>query len=69
MPKMKVQKTVELPSQYEPFVFDSMHGGDGPVMHLDFTEEDGTKVNVRIPLSKDLIAQLKDKLKGFSTDN
>jgi hypothetical protein len=66
MAKMTVRKTIELPGDYKPYVFDSMHGSDGPGIHLDFTEEDGTLVSVRIPVSPLLIARLRDKLKELS---
>jgi hypothetical protein len=59
---------VELPSDYSPYVFESMHGSDGMGVSLDFTEEDGTTVNVRIPITPELIALLKEKLRT-STEN
>ena len=63
MAKVKVQKTVELPSEYSPYVFESMSGSDGPGIHLDFIEEDGTQVSVRIPVNPLLIARLQETLK------
>ena len=57
---MSVRKTIEMPSQYKAYVFDSMHGSDAPGIHLDFTEHDGTMVTVKIPVTPDLINRLRD---------
>jgi hypothetical protein len=66
MAKMRVQKIVDMPGDYNPYVFESMSGSDGPGIHLDFIEEDGTQVSVRIPVSPLLIARLQDTLKELN---
>ena len=68
MPKITVHKTIELPSDYKPYVYRSMHGSDGPGVHLMFTEDDGTDVTVRVPVTPLLIERLKDTLKEFNAE-
>ena len=67
MAKMTVRRIVDMPGDYKPYVFQSMNGSDGPGIHLDFIEEDGTQVSVRIPVTKALITRLRDSLQELNT--